>query len=66
MAKSQWTPPPIDVGLFYWNSERTDEEKTAITAWYRGLDPQSRRYVDALREEQRDETEFDHQWNYGE
>lgn len=58
MAKSQWTPPPIDVGLFFWNSDRTEAEKLAITAWYRSLDPVARGYVDALREEERDDTEF--------
>ena len=53
-----WIPPPVDLGLFFWNSSRDETEKRAITAWYRSLDPQSRKYVDALRDEQRDETEW--------
>ena len=59
MAKSQWTPPPIDVGLFFWNTDLTEAERTKITAWYRGLDPIARGYVDTLRSEQRDETQFE-------
>ena len=55
---TQWTPPPIDLGLFFWNSDRDETEKRAITAWYRSLGPVERGYVDALREEERDDTEF--------
>ncbi len=55
----QYVPPPIDVGLFYWDTRLTDREKTEITAWYRLLTPTGRKFVDILREEQRDETEFD-------
>ena len=50
-----YVPPPIDCGLFHWRSTESDEIKTTITAWYRGLPPEQRDYVDTLRRERYDE-----------
>ena len=65
-ASQNYVPPPIDLGLFWWNTDRSEAEKKAITAWYRGLDPQSRKYVDALRDEVRDEGRDQYDWDFGE
>ena len=60
---NQYIPPPIDLGLFWWNSDRSEAEKIAITNWYRSLDPIARSYVNAIREEERDDALYS-DWNY--
>ena len=65
-----YVPPPIDPGLFYWDTDLSEAARKEITAWYRSLSPEHRNMVDELRHEAREETEYqlrdDYNWNYGE
>jgi len=44
-------------GLFYFNTELTNEKQLEILKWYRGLHQFERDYIDTLRNEERDSAE---------
>lgn len=56
---NNYVPPPIDPGLFYWNSDLTEERQLAITAWYRSLPTDQRRMVDDIRREGYEDALYD-------
>ena len=45
-------------GLFFFNTRLDDETKLKITKWYKNLSDVDREYVDILRNESSDESEY--------
>lgn len=45
-------------GLFFFLSNLTTDEKIEILDWYEGLSEKEKGYVETLRSEQHDETEY--------
>ena len=45
-------------GLFFFNTRLDDETKLKITKWYKNLSDVDRGYVDILRSESSDESEY--------
>ena len=45
-------------GLFFFNTRLDDETKLKITKWYKKLSDDDRKYVDILRNESSDESEY--------
>ena len=45
-------------GLFFFNTSLDDETKLKITKWYKNLSDVDREYVDILRNEASDESEY--------
>ena len=45
-------------GLFFFNTSLDDETKLKITKWYKNLSDDDRKYVDILRNEASDESEY--------
>ena len=45
-------------GLFFFNTRLDDETKLKITKWYKNLSDDDRKYVDILRNEASDESEY--------
>lgn len=45
-------------GLFFWNSTLDDNIKLEIVNWYNSLPPNEKKFVDILRNEVSDESEY--------